>query len=71
MRNLTCIQLQNTYKKGTAYFSTNQKKTGNNFNSFFHDFFSAFIDKLSERRILQFNNTGQNDFISDKSTQLK
>jgi len=46
MRKLTCIQLQNTYKEGTAYCSTNHKKTGKNFNYFCHgfdDFFSAFI----------------------------
>ena len=55
MRKVTCIQLQNTYKKGTAQFSTNHKKTGDNFNYFyrgFDDFFSAFVDKHSECRSL-------------------
>ena len=48
-----CIQLQNTYKKGTALFSTDHKKAGNNLNYFYHsfdDFFSDFVDKLSECR---------------------
>ena len=45
---------QNTYKKRTAKFSTNHKKTANNFNFFlwpFDDFF-LLLYKLSERRIL-------------------
>ena len=49
------IQLQNTYKKGTALFSTNHKKTGNNLNYFyqgFDDLLSSFIEKLSVCRIL-------------------
>ena len=40
-------------QKGTALFSTNHKKAGNNFNYIYHgfdDFFSAFVDKLSEFR---------------------
>ena len=51
IRKPTCIQLQKTYKKGTALFYTNHKKAGNNSNYFYHgfdDFFSAFVDKLSE-----------------------
>ena len=53
---------------------TATKPQENKFNSFYHsfeDFFSAFIDKLSECRILKVNNPWQNDFISGKSTQLK
>ena len=37
----------------------------------FDDFFSVFIDKLSECRILSVNNPRKNDFISGRSTQLE
>ena len=46
---------RNTYKKGTTSFFTNHNKTRNNFDYFnqgFDNLFSAFIDKLSECRIL-------------------
>ena len=42
IRELICIQLQNTEKKGTAKFSTNHRKTGKNFNYFYHGFEDIF-----------------------------
>ena len=51
--NLHVYSFKTPTKKGTALFSTNHKKAGNNFNYIYHgfdDFFSAFVDKLSEFR---------------------